>query len=997
MTYQERQKRIDAFKHYVQSQSQWYSGLQSGADEIIEYITNDSAPFPGTPISYWAFYIYREALQIFAHPTEWEREDEKLLQIITSPNFWYNSKLTGASGFEESFFQYYLKGALRIKPESTFDCLLQKWRELQLSEEILLNGIINHTDGYGWYTDDNKLSALGKYLLKRAKNDFDSLFRLFSAQNDFRLFNLLIHHDPDFSEAIFPKFLGVRKNDQDLTEVSAFSIKALLKKNPEKYDQLILDKLPAIESAQCILTISFLLRKYLPSKYNSQRVRFSYLFLDRIKSEMDLFGTRFHDYYGYLEEEKGGNVNQFYTEIEMILEDTNEDKFGYLVELFEKSTNIRVKQNLLNKLFPIFKEQLLPIIFSDKGQVSFDAWEGSDYYKNFFKLIQTVDYQPYEPKVWEFTRNKSKRLRELAAVTLSKLGDRIIPEAEKLLNDKKADVRQTGALILSLLKSERAQEILVNAIDAEKNDDARDTMLEGVSGLLSSENTKGSILQKVQKAKERGKLEKPLEWWLDETKLPSLSWHNSQETIDKETIRFLFYRMNRAKDIRTDLEAKPLIALIDRETSGAFAKALLKLYFENGADAKTKFCLTLGGLLGDEDSIDLLKRKVNEWADGGRGKMAEYAVKALALQGSTKALRAVEFFSRKYKNKNKNIGAAANDSFVIAAEELGITPYDLADSIIPDFGFEGLFREFEAGGESYRAFINPDFKIVFLNEDNRLMKSPPKTISKELAEEFKEITKEIRDIVKSQSSRLEQYLVIQRKWEAEKWQAFFLNNPVMFAYAVRLIWGAYDTNGQLQFTFRCEQDQTLMNEEGDEIEIGEHLHIGMVHPISLTQETIEYWNGNLYDADIEPIFPQLKRKVVTLAESEKYLKISSEFKGVKFNGYSFVGKMDKLGWYRGSVVDAGWISSFYKDFSELGITAIITQQGDISVGYLEGNAELNELMFVQRGNVTFGSYVYDEPSNANDKRLIVFGEVPPIVYSEVMADMQFFKDNQIKS
>lgn len=995
MTYQERQKRIEIFKQNAQNQSQWYPGLVSLADEIISYITNDAAPFPNAPASYWAFYIHRSALQMLAHPKEWQEEDDKLLKVITSPAFWNKSKLTGAPGFEEDFFEGYLKNVLRIAPELTFDIVLQKWRELSLPEDVLLKGIISHTDGYGWYTDTNELSALGKYLLKQAKKDFNAFFRLFSKKDDFRLFNLLIHHDPDFSEDIFPKFLSIRKNDQGLTEISVFSVNALLKKNPEKYEQFILDNIPAIESAQCILSISYLLRKYLPSKYIPQHVRFSYLFLDRVKYEMNVSGTGFHDYYGYVDEETGGSVNQFYTEIEMVSEDTNGDKFGYLVELFEKSTNIRIKQNLLNKLFPLFKEQLLPVIFSDKGQVPFDAWESYDYYKNLFKLLQAIDYQPYEYKVWEFTGNKSKKIRELAAVTLSKSGDRIIPEAEKLLNDKKADTRQTGALILSLLKSEKAQEILVNAIDAEKNDDTRDTMLEGVAGLLSAENTKDSILQKIRKAKERGKLEKSPEWWLDEAKLPALYWQNSKEVIDTETIRFLFYRMGRAKDIRTDLEAKPLIVLIDRQTSGAFAKALLKLYFDNGADAKNKFCLTLGGLLGDEDSIDLLKRKVNEWADGSRGKMAEYAVKALALQGSTKALRAVEFFSRKYKNKNKNIGAAANDSFVIAAEELGITPYDLADSIIPDFGFEGLFREFEAGGESYRAFINTDFKIAFLNEDNRLMKSPPKTISKALAEEFKEIAKEIRDIVKSQSSRLEQYLVIQRKWEAEKWQGFFLNNPIMFAYAVRLIWGAYDAHGQLQFTFRCEQDQTLVNEEGEEIDLEEHLYIGMVHPISLTAQTIDYWNNNLYEADIEPIFPQLKRTLVLLSETDKQLKISREFKGVKYNGYSYVGKMEKLGWYRGSVVDGGWISSFYKDFAESGITAIITQQGEIGVGYLEGNAELSELMFVKRGNVTFGSYVYDEPSNVNDNRLVVFGEVPPIVYSEVMADMQFFKDNQL--
>ena len=92
----------------------------------------------------------------------------------------------------------------------------------------------------------------------------------------------------------------------------------------------------------------------------------------------------------------------------------------------------------------------------------------------------------------------------------------------------------------------------------------------------------------------------------------------------------------------------------------------------------------------------------------------------------------------------------------MAAEEKGITLFELMDETIPDFGFTGLFYEFEAGGEQYRAFIDTNFQLVFLNENNRLFKSPPKTTSDDLKTEFKEIAKEIRDIVKSQSNRMEQ-------------------------------------------------------------------------------------------------------------------------------------------------------------------------------------------------------------------------------------------------
>ncbi|MDF7819662.1 DUF4132 domain-containing protein [Runella sp. MFBS21] len=996
MTLQERTEKIEAFRKVIE-ECTWYPEVKIVGEEFLNYITSDSSLLPSLPIkgSDSPYYL-KKFLEILDEPKNWNEIDKRIIRIITQPHYWKNPIHRPYSYFfEESFYRHFIPEVLNDVEDQNFNALLGYWQEFSFDTSTLIKKIISssfHKD-LPWYNSDACLRAFGNYILKLSQENFELAYSYFEGYKSSLLFKLLLIHDFNYAESLLPKFLAVEGEYDGGKGIGLYTVQILLEKDPERYEPLIIEKIPEIESAINMWGLSQLLLQYLPQKYENKRLEHAYLHIDRIKNEMRLKAENYHDYNGW---EERRCVNKAEHSVHYIIEHDAPNAQEYLCDLLIVCKNPFFKKKYLPIIVNAYKEAILSILFSKEILISPDKDPYFNFHPTFLKTIQTLNYQPYEDKVWEFTRHKSKKIRELAAVTLSKLGERIIPEAEKLLNDKKAEIRQTAALILTLLNSAQAQAVLMNAIDSEKNDDARDTMLEGVVGWLTSQATQEAVLQRVAKAKTRGKLEKPLEWWLDETQLPALYWQDSPKSIDSEVVRFLCYRMSRARDIRTDPEAKPLLALIDRQSSGDFAKKLLKLYFDNGGDAKYKFCLTLGGLLGDDDSSELLKRKVNDWADNGRGKMAEYAVKALALQGSNKALRAVEFFSRKYKNKYKNIGAAAHEAFGIAAEELGISPYDLADSIIPDFGFEGLFREFEVDGETYRAFINTDFKMVFLNEDNRLLKSPPKGISKELAEEFKEITKEIRDIVKSQSSRLEQYLVIQRKWEAEKWQAFFLQNPVMFAYAVRLIWGAYDADGHLKFTFRCEQDQTLLNAEGEETELDEDLHIGMVHPISLSPALIDYWNGSLYDADIEPIFPQLNRKVIPLPEGDKPLVISNEFKGVKYGGYGFTSKMEKLGWYRGSVVDAGWISSFYKDFAEANITAIITQQGELSVGDPSAHAELSELMFVKRNQVSFGSYVYDEPSNANDPRLVPFGELPPIVYSEVMADMQFFKDNQLK-
>jgi hypothetical protein len=55
---------------------------------------------------------------------------------------------------------------------------------------------------------------------------------------------------------------------------------------------------------------------------------------------------------------------------------------------------------------------------------------------------------------------------------------------------------------------------------------------------------------------------------------------------------------------------------------------------------------------------------------------------------------------------------------------------------------------------------------------------------------------------------------------------------------------------------------------------------------------------------------------------------------------------------------------------------------------MEEEVTLRAMYFVGgRGSVKVDSYSYDEPSNENDPRLIPFGDVPPIVFSEAMGDL----------
>ncbi len=995
MTFPERQERIDELRQRVEDYSYNPASAQF-YNELIDYITNDKAAFPNTA-NYQPTYNNYLVLTIFAPIHAWEAIDYRLFEVISHKDIW-GSFVSYSNMFVQLFFGSYVAKQMVLEDEdiAIMPFLINIWDETNRDRDELL-GAINGLSASFWYKRNEKEgqkspSSFGLYIVEQAKDNLSGVLKIMgnTIEGKNNLFALFMDVAPEFAEENYKKFLTIQTDLIQGTSLSVNNAKALLKRNAEKYEPILLGKMEEVTSMDCKLEVYELLYQFFPKKYEVAMLEKSREYMRDVMTFVKKGGnmSQCANYWDYETRER---IFIIIKEVKKLLAADAENAKPELIELYEYCNSGTVKSELLQLLYAAYGADILPSMMKDSG-VNVDD---SSYLFDFFKTLEKLDYAPYLDTIWGYLTSSSRPLKQLTVTLLAKRGDSSIENASALLQHKKADTRQMGASLLSLINTPASLAVLSDTLDNETDDNTRDIMLQSLQGILPPPKDEAELKDIIAKAKKRKKLDKFTEKGLNENDLPALYWQ-SGSVLDTDAIRFLFYRQARSKDIRIEAEAKLLLPFLDKTKSQPFANALLKAFIANGADSKAKYCMPLATSLGANAEIDLLKSKVLEWVDNSRGKMAEYAVKAIALNGSNKALRLIEFYSRKYKNTYKNIGAAANESFVLVAEELGIPPHELADSIIPDFDFDGLFKPFEAGGESYRAFVSNDFKILFLDDDNKLIKTVPKAASAELKAEFKDITKEIKDIVKSQTGRLEQSLITQRRWDSGKWQALFLNNPIMFAYAVRLIWGVYAADGSLLYAFRCTEDQALLNNEEEEIELDDDCKIGIVHPITLDETAIAYWTDSMIDADITPIFTQLMRPVIRLQNEDKDIKIYKKFAGIEYNGYSFVGKMDKLGWNRGSVADGGSITSYFKDFAWLGVTAIIEQTGVLSVGYYEENAELGNLYFVKSKSIKFGSYVYDEPRDETDNRLLLLGSVPQIIYSEIMTDLTFFKENDEK-
>ena len=601
-----------------------------------------------------------------------------------------------------------------------------------------------------------------------------------------------------------------------------------------------------------------------------------------------------------------------------------------------------------------------------------------------------------EPALWKLFEHKSKPVRQAAARALAKTGESAVVKASELLSAKKSAVRSAAVTLLAIAESPTAAKALEARVDDETDEEVRDQILLALEQVWEAQGKKISRAQidrRIERAKD--KLQSPLTKWLNEKKLPPLAFAGKPGgKLSPQAVRYLLYRQSRAKDIRADVEAKPLFAMTDRKTSGDFALKVLEMFCGSAMAAEDRWALTVAGLLGDDRIVPPLMQQIRKWIDNNRGKLAEYASQALALLGSDVALCAVDSLSIRYRSKQKNVGKAAGEAFAEAAERLGLAVDELGDRVVPWLGFEpGKPRLVEEGDKCIEIRIGTDFKLEIrdLAKDKKIA-SLPGGISAAVKAEFKDLGATLREVLKGQLPRLENLMVRQHRWPVSKWRELYLVHPILFPLTTRLAWGLYSGDGKLQTLFRALEDRTLTNDNDDSVDLpsegGHGATIGIVHPLELSGEQRQAWMTHLADYNVESPFLQMERPVVYPAADEIDVKFSSKFAGTDLNGLTFKGRAERLGWHRGSVIDGGGIAFYCKSFPGAGADALLSLDGMYIGIDMYTSIKLERLCFVKTGSVKFASYVYDEPADAQDERLIPFGQVPPIVFSETLGDLE---------
>ncbi|MCL2528065.1 MAG: DUF4132 domain-containing protein [Defluviitaleaceae bacterium] len=577
---------------------------------------------------------------------------------------------------------------------------------------------------------------------------------------------------------------------------------------------------------------------------------------------------------------------------------------------------------------------------------------------------QQPDYNPD----WLITclGDSSKKVRDIAIAYLTPK-TQLKPQIEELAKSKKKNQRESAEKLL----------MAYNATGTTKDTGTFDALAYVAANIPA-------------------KAPKTIEWTAFDT-LPKVRLQNTEEIADDRIITGYIYLMVSQNEMALPRPAVMIRETLNKTDLRALGTQLYHVWKTNGAVSKHRAVLALAAIDGDDNFVRELTKDIQNWAEASRGALAAEATRALALQGGSLALMTVDSFSKKFKNKQ--VKRVAEEAFVFAAQQLGVDPEVLGDRIVPTLGFDSRGQqEIDYGNRQFTATITPDLQISLKNDQGKAIKSLPavgasddKDIAAAAKADFTTMKKNLKSVATLQCLRLEQALSSNRTWDTQAWNQLFVENPIMNMFAIGLVWGTYDKTGNIIASFRYMEDGSFVTADEDDITLPDDANIGLCHPLDLGEEQTNQWKQQLEDYEIKQPIDQLARKVFKAPEDKKITTVL-DFGGAVVYAISLTSKLQKMGWYRGSVVDAGGFFNFYKEDKKQNMGVLLDFSGTYVGADHSEEVTVYDAVFYKAGTVNYGSYVYDEVK-AEDR--IPLHQVPPRFYSEVCYDIERAVANRI--
>ncbi|MEY9864448.1 hypothetical protein ABH935_010107 [Catenulispora sp. GAS73] len=471
--------------------------------------------------------------------------------------------------------------------------------------------------------------------------------------------------------------------------------------------------------------------------------------------------------------------------------------------------------------------------------------------------------------------------------------------------------------------------------------------------------------------------------WADPRSLPQVLLKGRQTALPEQSVRYLLLMLAVSKPSEPYAGLETVREICDPASLADFVAAL----FENwrGVDypAKESWAFDASRWFGGDDVVRRLSPMIRLWPGENGHQRAVAGLDVLADIGGDTALMHLYDISQKVKFKALKERAAQRVTEI--ADELGLTPDQLGDRLVPDLGLapSGTLS-LDYGPRHFTVGFDEQLKPFVADQGGKRLKTLPKPGAKDDAElapaayqRFSALKKDVRTLSASQIARFELAMVAQRRWTSQEFREYFVAHPLLRHIVRRLVWATF-TEGGVESTFRVAEDLTFADVSDDEYTLADDAVVGIVHPLHLGGG-VKTWSDVFGDYEILQPFEQLGRTVYALTDAEKASGTLTRFDGMATPVGKVLG-LERRGWQRGAPQDAGiqgWISRSLPD----GGSVTVDLDPGITIGYVGEWGEVQRFRAIFLSGYDDGEHYYSVRSYP------AFGRLDDLTASELLRDL----------
>lgn len=387
--------------------------------------------------------------------------------------------------------------------------------------------------------------------------------------------------------------------------------------------------------------------------------------------------------------------------------------------------------------------------------------------------------------------------------------------------------------------------------------------------------------------------------------------------------------------------------------------------------------LTALGLFGDDETVRRFTPVIQAWpGDGGHSKAVKGLDVLLAIGGDVALMHLHDTAT---KVRYKGLRGKAQERIDVLAEDLGLSPDQLGDRLVPDFGLDERGEMFlDYGPRGFTAGFDERLRPYVVDDTGQRRAALPKPgvrDHQELApaahQRFAALKKDVRTVADERLRRFERAMIVQHRWSVQEFRTLIVDHPLVRHIARRLVWITEEGRA-----FRLAEDRSFADLHDDELTLAETARVGVAHPLHLSRD-LEAW-AEVFDAyEINQPFPQLGRPTYALTEEERAGTELGRFHDVTVPVGRLVG-MERRGWRRGSAEDNGIQVSVLRELPG-GRALVISVDPGIVVGDIGHWPEQR----IDRVRLDQGA----DLGRRAGPRPLRFSELDAITASEVLADL----------